>query len=336
MIPSKLMLALALRQSLVPVDSAPADAPTVAVEGQGCGDLDVMRLQRLLNLELAAVVDHSSPRDALVLSVTCKGEAIELAVTDPRTGRALTREVPAPEQAHPDPERIVALTTSELFATAWVDLLGAPPAQRSADEEPTAAQPSAAPDPAPPRETPPASPAPVPSRRDAIVIDVDGKGRHLTRAAVGVGGVAVGYGLWWHPRWGVFCVAGFEAGRTHRERGNVVALIAWGGVRVAWRSRQRRRTRARLDATVAATWGSLSGDPVPGVRGSRVGGIGGEAVVRAGPQVDLGRVRLGFHVLGGWGIAGPTGRVTSEDPVRVRGLLVGGGLDIEVPMIGPR
>src|SRR5687768_11965167 len=163
----------------------------ITVRSSDCADLDVGELQRLLNVELAPAPGDPRPAE-LALRVRCVDDRIDLSVVDPKTGKELERSIVAPPRNERGRERIIALAVSELFETAWLDLLVAPEPARI-DPEPPPVEPAPPPEPAPPSTTPP-----KPARRDAITIGVALAARRI-QAPLPTGGVALGYGGWLRP-----------------------------------------------------------------------------------------------------------------------------------------
>lgn len=314
--------ALAAWMVLMPsiVGASPDEMPHVRVRTTACPDLDSSELERLLALEL--VGRHADEEDipTVVIGVRCVEEILQLSVVAPGTGRRVHRELPAPHPDDPARERVVALTLSELFETAWLDLLSAPPGwsdSTTSDEE---------------TSTPPAAPPPpAPRRRDEVIFAASARLRHLP-GIFPTGRVEVGYGGWLRPSWRLFGLADVEYGGTRRELGVVHGIGTALGAGATYRSPRIGHVTLDISLRGAARYLRLVGvsDEV-GVDTGSAQGIAAEGTLTIGPTFAFERTRLGLFVEGGYTAPGPNGRITADDPARMDGGFIGLGLELAVP-----
>lgn len=298
-----------------PIASARAEEPEIiTVHSSDCADLRMDELQRLLNLELALGSGPSDPRPrSLALRVRCADDRIELRVVDPKTGNDLARSIPAPARDEPGRERVIALAVSELFSSAWLDLLSAPEPTPEVYEPPPSEPPS----------PPVASPPPPVQRRDAIVVQAGIRVRRL-QTPMPMGALAVGYGGWLHPSWGLFGGVALEYGGRPTPLGSVHAIVVGPHLRGAYRSRASRRVRALASLGAALDYLRLQGVPdQPGVQAGSAQALSADVFASVGIAIDLRRGWLEIPLQGGFLVPGPRGRVSGHDPVRTDGGWIG-------------
>jgi hypothetical protein len=291
------------------VGRAAEPAPPVIVRSTDCADLRNDELQRLLNLELARD-PAGGGADSLLLRVRCLGDRIELRVVDPSTGQELQREIPAPPPGEPGRERIIALSVSELFSSAWLDLLVAPAPERVRPPPP---EPEPAPESSPP---PPTAPRP---RRDGVLLSAGVHVRHA-QAPVTTGALGLGYGGWVHRNWGVFGRVTAEYGGRTTPLGSVHALALAIGPRASFRTGARKRVRFHASLGASLLYLRLRGHTDRSdVRVGTAQALAADLRGSVGPIVDLRRGWLEIGLDGGFVVPGPRGRVSDRDPVRADG-----------------
>jgi len=180
----------------------------------------------------------------------------------------------------------------------------------------------------PPAEPSPVAdpPPPIPPRRDAITLLAGVRARRL-QAPMPMGALAIGYGGWLHPHWGLFGAVGVEYGGRPTALGSVHALLLGPRLHAAYRSRARKRVRLFASLGAGVDWVRLQGFAArDGVREGVVHGIAADVFAGVGLAVDLRRGWLEIPLGGGWLVPGPRGRVTDRDPVRVDGGWLGIGV----------
>ncbi|MEM9191747.1 MAG: hypothetical protein AAGF12_21425 [Myxococcota bacterium] len=113
-------LSLGLTQSAY----AQTSRPPVAVEMQGCENLDAVTIRRTLLAEVGGRgVRESAPDPNLTeVALVCRGDEVRLRVTDPTTGKTVTRVVDVREVPGSARSRLVALAGAELVFSSWAEL----------------------------------------------------------------------------------------------------------------------------------------------------------------------------------------------------------------------
>ncbi|MEM6296991.1 MAG: hypothetical protein AAGA54_37345, partial [Myxococcota bacterium] len=99
-----------------------ASGDTLQVRSESCADVDAAEVERLVELELAAVTQEIRDGPPLRVDLVCSGDALTIAVTDPLTSKQLSRTVPAPATGA-GRSRVIALAIAQLFAASWLELL---------------------------------------------------------------------------------------------------------------------------------------------------------------------------------------------------------------------
>lgn len=131
---------------LAPAAAAHAAAPTagvipeVSLDLERCPALPRGQVTRLLALELDARVLASGGAGPLATrgAIVCGSNGVALEVSDPLTGRFLSRPLAPPGRDGDAAARIVALALAELIFTSWMDLAQPQTGPLTASESPPA------------------------------------------------------------------------------------------------------------------------------------------------------------------------------------------------------
>lgn len=288
-----------------------ARADGISVEAEGCGSLDVKEVERLVTLDLAAVLDER--KDGFPpAKVTCVGNKIRILIEDPVTAKRLERELPAPKEK--GRERTFALAISQLYLTSWAELalppppepVGPPPNEAGSKAATTIIKKKVAPPPSWNAEGILAGS--LRSRGGHGLNDLGGTFRALALSPTG---------------FGVFVSAGYEAMRVERVRGNVDASIASIGLGGAYRT----PGMLAIDARAGVSLVFVRVDGRPGSERTIAGGGLGTAIDIAaaiGPTLLVGPFRLGVEGQFGFLVPRVTADVRGEDPVSFHGAWIGG------------
>jgi hypothetical protein len=304
-------------------------AAEVSVVVSGCA-LRQDELERLVELELAAVVDRDTSASAYRVEVRCEGPEMELTLHDPLTSKTLRRTVrtPAPDQA--EPERLTALTLAQLYRAAWLEL--------------------SMPDPPPLAPSrPPASTAAARDRAAGIARDAmeeEGVDRDPIWSIAVLGGVrvrhlpapvvlpAVALEGSWSP--GVVPVwlglqAGFERTTAARRTGSVGVDVLRAGAVVSGDVATSGPVALVAESTASIARIRIGADEVAaGFSGDEVDGAGFDGSVGLGGALGAGPLRV--ELVGRIGLlaATPAGRVAGDEPVDLDGGWAGGDLRVRL------
>ncbi len=288
-----------------------ARADGVRVDAEGCGSLDSAEVERLVSVDLAAVIDER--KDSFPPArVTCDGNKLRIVIEDPVTAKKLERELPLPKGK--GRERTFALAISQLYLTSWAELALPPP------PEPVG----------PPKDAPGSKAATIIIQKKVLPPpswNAEGVLSGILRSRGGHGLNDVGGSFrataYAPSGFGAFVTAGFEAMRVERVRGNVDASIASIGLGGAYRS----PGMLAIDVRAGASLVFVRVDGRPGSERTIAGGGLGTAIDFAaalGPTLLVGPFRLGVEGQLGFMVPRVTADVRGEDPVSFHGAWVGG------------
>ncbi len=284
-------------------------------------------------------VASASPQHRL--RVRCEAEMVHLelapapvsATRGEPASTSVERWLPAPEDADPHRERIVALAALPLFellAEASIPAVSSPaevPAEAPELLPPTEPAPARAPDPdpvaadaAPEKAAPPPSPTPAVPSRNRFEIDAGaGFGSALAPRPWALANLA--YARYPHPHWGFGVGLGFAFGRRPIEVGATDMLEFPARFEGRWTRPLARRARVEIALGVELALSRLRGrssDPALGERAFNASS--------GGPRLGLrfafapsSRFEIGGELAGGWRIWAPTGIALGEEVASFRG-----------------
>ncbi len=315
-LPSTIALGLA---SLLGSDPLEVRAPT-------CVDLDAAEVERLVELELAAVTQEVRDGPPLQVELVCDADTLRIGVLDPLTSKQLERTVPAPA-AEPGRSRVVALAVAQLFAASWLELLLAPPPD---EPDPIAPPPAQGTSPAAIDAAATAARdwvrAPPVAREVELLAGAGARGRALESAPWGALHIDLDARAWLRPRVAVIGRVGFDVGRSLRAAGQVRGSSVIGSVGMAWRSGTGSVTLGGA-LLAGAGFASVRGDaPRPGYEASTLRGATGEALVSVGPRIAVGRLRVELDADVGAMLRTPRGLISDDVAVTMGGVFAGGTL----------
>lgn len=323
----------------------------LALAAPSCEDLELGSLRALLEVEIGDVAAEWRDVSTPVVLLGCAGDRVRIEITDPVTDKSVARTLPMPAL---DRERVLAIAIAQLFLTSWVELLideGAgtgpgveaaerraralieaalerselPPLEATAPiaDEPIAEEPS------------PSAPAPAeppPRLRIDAELALDGgarlrpEGEQLVTALGALRGLLVIDGALL-----VGLRAGFEWGRTTRERGTIDLYGGALGLVAGWRSPA--LGPLSLDVTAIASLAALALEGHPG-RAGVIGGttiaLVGEATLELAPSLRAGPVSIALPLAVTGMAFAPEGEITGEAPIVAGGLIVSAALRISI------
>jgi hypothetical protein len=297
----------------------PIAPPNLEVDTSACESLDEDRVERLLAVEIATVIEAREPPRRFEVAVTCEAERVALRVSDPLTNKALERAIPAPESDDPERERTIALAAAQLFVASWLELTMASP------------PPEIAPIPAEPDEREAVQEQVSTTtevrdrvRRHELAFLAGPRWRKLLQPTA-LGHFGIAYAGFIKPAWALFVRAGVEYGRAQRDVGSVRVIDVAGTAGVRWRSPPLGPMTFDLELGGGVVYQQLRGrSELAGVEEGVADGLGGEALGAFGLLFHSNRVRVGLYVEGGYLAVGPRGSVSSGDAVEVTGGMLGG------------
>lgn len=293
----------------------------IEIAASGC-DLRQDELERLIRLELGAVVRPEDEVSGYRVEIACAGDEVQLRIEDPLTRKSLERTVEAPGPAVPEPERMIALSVAQLYRAAWLELVAEDPA------------------PLPPKTPPPEAPRAKRAARAVVQPTIEAgepetNARMHVRLGVAARGVqhdtvmspALGAGFGYSPAESLRVGVGvqFEAGAEQRTTGRIQARMAGMNLRLAYEPRISHTFVADLDVEGGLLFTSLHGSDVgPGLVAGNVEGIAFDASLGAGIGADLDPVRVGAALRAGVVTGAPLGYVEGDETVDLNGPWVGG------------
>lgn len=302
---------------------APADA--VKVSTTTCPGLDAAEVERLVELELAAVTQEIRDGPPLRVVLTCASGRLAIAVTDPMTSKQLERTVPAPDDA-PGRERVVALAISQLFAASWLELLIPEPQGDDGEAPPSMPRPAAGTSEAAlEAATDLAHERTVPARerRVELLAGAGLRGRALESAPFSALHLDLETRAWLAPRIGIAGRLDFDLGRALRSAGQVRGLDVLGGGGLVWRSSSARVAMGGA-VLMGLGWARLQGVAQRDeVSATARDGLTGQALVTVGPRIRASRLRIDVDAEFGGMLRSPRGLVSGEPSVSMGGMFVG-------------
>lgn len=319
----------------------------LALAAPSCEDLELGSLRALLEVEIGDVAAEWRDVSTPVVLLGCAGDRVRIEITDPVTDKSVARTLPMPAL---DRERVLAIAIAQLFLTSWVELLidegaGTGPGVEAAERraralieaalersevppleatDPIAQQPSLPPAPAPAE--------PPPRLRIDAELALDGgvrlrpEGEQLVTALGALRGLLVIDGALL-----VGLRAGFEWGRTTRERGTIDLYGGALGLVAGWRSPA--LGPLSLDVVAIASLAALALEGHPG-RAGVIGGttiaLVGEATLELAPSLRAGPVSIALPLAVTGMAFAPEGEITGEAPIVAGGLIVSAALRISI------
>lgn len=322
----------------------------LALAAPSCEGLDFDSLRALLEVEIGDVAAEWREISTPVVLLGCAGDQVRIEITDPVTDKSVARTIAMPALAR---ERVLAIATAQLFLTSWVELLldesagsgpGAEAAERRAralieaalEAEPSEPPPEAPSAPSEPivQPLPPSEPAPSepPRLRVDAELGLEGgmrlraDGEQLVTALGGLRGLLVIDGALL-----VGLNAGFEWGRTKRERGTVHLFGGALGLVAGWRSPALGPFSLDVVAIASLTALALEGHPGrAGVIGGTTIALVGEATLELAPSLRAGPVSVALPLAVTGMPFAPNGEVTGEAPIVAGGLIFSAALRISI------
>jgi hypothetical protein len=103
---------------------AHARVPQVSVEVRSCVDIASHQVEELAALELSAalVEERQATHEVTRVVVTCQDSTVELEVTDPVSGKLLSRSVDLSQVEQRARARVLALAIAELVTSSWMEV----------------------------------------------------------------------------------------------------------------------------------------------------------------------------------------------------------------------
>lgn len=299
--------------------SAPLRAD-VSVDVANCA-WSVQELRRLVRLELADVTATSQQSERYQTGVECEGDTVLLWINDPLTRKRIQRKVEAPPPAHPEPERLIALTLAQLYRASWLELI-------AEDESPL-----------PPAEPPPRAAEAKSAARGAV--------RRVVRASdqawfVGLGGEAqlrpldapqgflgLSPGAGWSPIPSFYLQLRLNGSSATVERasGDVDVQVLGAQLGAAWKHGFEREWFGWYEGLSGPSYVRLQGSRVDAdYQAATVSGWALSTLVGAGVGRRLGAFDVVLVAQLGLLLGAPAGKVADDDAVRADGAWLGGSL----------
>ncbi len=278
---------------------------------EGCQDLDVDEIERLMKIELADLAETTEDASDFTIRIICEDRLLRIVADDHTESRHLERSI-APLETKLK-ERVIALSASQLVTVSWLE----EPEPPKATIEKTASR--------QPRE-----------RADDLVdhLELSLAGGFKLRSdltlPVGVGGLRGD--VWFEPYIGLLALVSFDGGIVNRDIGSAPVLCALSGLGLAWRFIRTRRFGFEASTIALAGYGHIEGNPSSGASGRSSGGITGEFVVALTPTLLLGNVFLALDLQGGYTIKNPIGQVDGGEQITVGGFWGGANLRFGMAM----
>ncbi len=296
---------------------------TLQVRSQTCADVDAAEVERLVELELAAVTQEIRDGPPLQVDLVCEGDVLTMAVTDPLTSKQLSRTVPAPGPGA-GRSRVIALAIAQLFAASWLELLLADP---PADED---TAPPVDPEPGTVHEAVRAATELVEARVEPkraptleLLAAAGARGRALETAPMGALHLDLELRDWLGERVGLAGRLDVDLGRTLRAAGQVQALGVQGNLGLTWRT-SRQRVAAGGAVLVGVGYGQLRGISArDDVQAAIQRGATGQVLATVGPRIAAGRLRIDVDAEFGYALRTPQGLISDDDAVTLGGIVVG-------------
>ena len=105
-----------------PAWSARAGDLGVSISQEGCGDLDLGEVERIIGIEIEGMVEAEERTGELGLRIVCKTDGVHIKATEAETGHDLERTTPALDENEEQPERVIALAASQLLLASWREM----------------------------------------------------------------------------------------------------------------------------------------------------------------------------------------------------------------------
>jgi hypothetical protein len=264
-----------------------ARAADLSVEADGCGDLRVSEVKRILRIELLNVSSATREDAPLRVELSCDEDRVRVVAIDPVTDKRLSRDVVLGRAR--DRERTLALLVSQLFLTSWAELLLAPP---KVDTPVHAAPPPAAAVSAAQDLTKQALPSQSPRWRALLAFGP--RVRDLHSSPTVTQHVALDVGLALSPRARALVQVGYERGSADRVSGTVDLGLASASVGASLALVERGRFVLETGATAGATYIDVRGNASAPAVASAASGVAAQGALHIMPAVHLGPVLAGL------------------------------------------
>ena len=309
--------------------SLPARAETgaLSIDAAACPTVDAAEIERRVQLELADVARAQEGAPPLRVAFACDGppagaREVTVTISDPVTDKRVERRVPMPPPA--DRERVLALVTSQLFVTSWLELLTHP-------------APEARPEPRTPpspqlveraRDTATTKSELAPSRAElgvGAVLDL----RSVLASPVRLGGAFVRPSLRLGAQTRIELTGAFAVGQASRARGVVDATLASFGAGLGWRSSPSAPLTFDAHALAALAYARAVGNATSdGATDASAHGFFVDLSVAAGPSLRLGSTYISLELAGGIAVPRLRATVAGEPDVTLSGPWLGARLSI--------
>lgn len=276
--------------------AASATGKTIRVSQEGCDELDMAEIQRLMMIELADLAED------LTIRLVCEGQSVRIVADDQATARRLNRSI---EMINTNlKERVIALSASQLVTASRLD---GTESKKPIDD----------------RDSNPPGKKAEDSTVDHLELSLGGGFKMHSNLTLPTGEGILRGDIWFKPHIGLLTLVSFEGGTASRDIGTATPLCGLAGLGMAWRFV--RASYFRLEASLfgLAGYAYIEAEPRKGATGSSTSGITGEFDAGLTPAVHFERVFIALDLRGGYTIENPIGRVDDEDPVTLGGFWAG-------------
>jgi len=114
--------------------SASAGDLGVSITQEGCGELDLAEVERLIGIEIQGMVEAEERGGDLDVQIVCEPGGVSISSTDAETGHQLERVTPALAEDEAQPERVIALAASQLLLASWREVQDLREARKALEE----------------------------------------------------------------------------------------------------------------------------------------------------------------------------------------------------------
>lgn len=291
-------------------------AEGVEIQGEGCDDLDIDEIARLVAIELAGTVAADVGDNGLVVHLKCDTDTIKMTVLGGSSDRSVERSIVPVNQSVK--ARVVALSISQLIAVSRMESQTSPGQgennTKNSENDDSNVEPVRAEDSSYQRLK-------FPSKDRDIFITGGGKLK-LGKSLV-VGNAGVKGDLLFSSNVGVTFLLDLEAGSVSRSAGTVTTMAVFWGIGVV--GRFFRRELFFLETGIGAFMGYayLQGNPEAWATGKSAGGMTGEFALLVAPTVTLQNTLLSIILKGGYTLENPVGSIIDEREVTIGGFWLG-------------
>ncbi|MCP4679885.1 MAG: hypothetical protein GY854_31205 [Deltaproteobacteria bacterium] len=286
-------------------------AQEIQASQEGCPDLNLEEITRLMAIELADLAKATGNTTDFTIRIICEDQSLRIVADDSAESKHLERSI-APLETNLK-ERVIALSASQLVTVSWLEK---PAPKEAVVEEPASPQPQV--------------------REDELVehleLSLAGGFKLRSDFAFPVGVAGLRGDVWFEPYIGLLALASFDGGTVNRDIGNAPVLCALTGLGLSWRFIRTRHFGLEATTIALAGYGYIEGNPRAGARGRSSAGITGEFVLALTPTLLLGNVFIALDLQGGYTIKNPIGRVDGDEQITAGGFWTGANLRVGLAM----